>query len=100
MAKRTALARALDPAHAADALAVLGRITARAETLPPADAVAYQLRWLDNPRVVAYVAPERLAELEMYAADEAAVGATWPARGMGCPRCGPWRPLRPTAEVA
>jgi hypothetical protein len=97
--KRT-LARALDPAHAADALAVLGRITAPAETMPPADAVAYQLRWLDITRVVAYVAPERLAALEAYASDEAAVGATWPARGMGCPVCGPWRPLRATAEVA
>jgi hypothetical protein len=98
--KRPALARQLDPAHAADALAVLGRISARAETMPPVDAVAYCLRYLDLVRVVAYVAPDRLADLEAYASDEAAVGATWPARGMGCPVCGPWRPLRARAEVA
>jgi hypothetical protein len=98
--KTPALTRALDPAHATDALAVLGRITARATTMRPTDAVAYQLRWLDIARVVAYVAPDRLAALEAYAADEAAAGATWPARGMGCPVCGPWRPVRAAAEVA
>jgi hypothetical protein len=92
--RQTALARALDPATATDAFAVYGRIAARAETLRPNDAVAYQLRWLDLTRVVAYVAPDRLTELEAYAADEWEAGATWPARGRGCPSCGPWRPLR------
>ena len=98
--KRIALARALDPAHAADAVAVLGRIAARTEQMVPTDAVAFHLRWLDLVRVVAYVAPDRLAALEAYAADEWAAGATWPARGMGCPVCGPWRPLRAAVEVA
>jgi hypothetical protein len=96
--KRPALAHQLDPALAADALAVLARITERAATMAPADTVAYQLRWLDLTRVVAYVAPDRLAALETYAAEEAAVGATWPARGRGCPSCGPWRPLRAVAS--
>jgi hypothetical protein len=98
--RRRDLARQLAPEHAADALAVLARITTRATTMRPVDAVAYQLRWLDIARVVAYVAPDRLGALEAYAEDEAAAGATWPARGMGCPACGPWRPLRASTEVA
>jgi hypothetical protein len=58
------------PVETTDALAVLARISARTVEMRPDDAVAYQLRWLDICRVVAYVAPTALGALETYAADE------------------------------